>query len=134
VPVLIDRFPGAGPLGAIFTALSESDCRHCLFLACDMPLVGSDLFEVVMEHAESWDAVIPVDSKGQHHPLSAYYSSRSSDVMGNLLRKGRRRVGELLQAESLHVRQLPVSELGIPDHYFYNVNTPGDYAALLGAD
>jgi len=131
VPVVRDRIPGAGPLGAIYTALLESKFRHCFVLPCDTPLVERDLFEVIIDRIENWDAIVPVDSTGRLHPLSAYYSTSCLDVARDLLQDSQRQVRRLLESRKLHVLKLSVIDLGIPDHYFRNVNTPEDYRELL---
>lgn len=132
VPVVRDRIPGAGPLGAIYTALMETKVRHCFILPCDTPLVERDLFEVIIDRIENWDAIVPVDSTGRLHPLIAYYSRSCLEVASGLLQSGQRKVRALLESDKLHVLRLSVMDLGIPDHYFRNVNTPEDYREILG--
>jgi len=131
VPVVRDRIPGAGPLGAIYTALMETKSSHCFILPCDTPLVGRDLFEVMMDRLEEWDAIVPEDSTGRLHPLSAYYSTSCLEAAGDLLQNDQRRVRTLLESSQLRVLRLSVGELGIPDYYFSNVNTPEEYRQLL---
>jgi molybdopterin-guanine dinucleotide biosynthesis protein A len=131
LPVLQDRMPGCGPLGAVYTALAESESERCFVLPSDTPLVEADLFRVISEYLQGWDAVVPVDSQNQVHPLSAFYSTRCLEDAETLLNRGERRVGALLEAKRLRVLKLPVSELGIPDVYFFDVNTPEEYDKLL---
>jgi len=126
-PVLVDLVPDAGPLGAICTGLLASESPRSCFLACDMPLARSDLFHIMLGASERWDAVVPVDSKGKPHPLSACYSKRCLPLAWTLLEKGERRVNSLLENKKLRVLRLAVRNFGVPDDCFLNVNTPNDY-------
>src|SRR5258708_22440920 len=42
MPALVDRWPDAGPLGGIGTALAAARAPWCLMLACDMPFVTNE--------------------------------------------------------------------------------------------
>ena len=132
LPVLVDRIPGAGPLGGIYTGLSAAKARNCFFLPADMPLVRPALFKLMMKSTAGWDAIIPLDREGKLHPLSAYYSRKCVDFARVLLESGERRVGGLLEDRNLRVLKLPVKDFGISDDCFFNVNTPSDYKELLG--
>jgi molybdopterin-guanine dinucleotide biosynthesis protein A len=61
--VIPDRVPGCGPLGGVYTALSVSHAEWNLMVACDMPLVTTELLDVLFSNAESGpstvDCVIP---------------------------------------------------------------------------
>jgi molybdenum cofactor guanylyltransferase len=61
--VIPDRVPGCGPLGGVYTALSASHAEWNLMVACDMPLITTELFDAMFISAESGpstvDCVIP---------------------------------------------------------------------------
>ncbi len=61
-PALADRWPGAGPLGAIATALGAAQQPWCLVLACDMPNVSVDWLEWLLVHATKTYAAANVAS------------------------------------------------------------------------
>jgi len=46
-----DTVPRCGPMGGVFTALSTTRSDTVLFLACDMPMVSSELLRWLIEKA-----------------------------------------------------------------------------------
>src|ERR1700689_300760 len=75
LPVLTDYWPGAGPLGAIATALMSASCPWAFVLACDMPFVNADWLAWLFERAisappDSFDALVPATVNGLE-PLCA---------------------------------------------------------------
>jgi len=130
VPVLLDAFPEAGPLGALYTALRNAESSDCFVLACDVPLVTPAFFRLLQDSAPDFDAIIPFDSKGWPHPLAAYYSKRCLEPLEALLRQGRRKVREVLSCDTLNILRMQTLKRSLPDTLFLNVNTRDDYARL----
>ena len=130
LPVLVDRVSGAGPLGAVFTALAASGSRDNYFIPCDTPLVPPRLYRVLARAGRDFDVVVPRDSAGGLHPLCAYYSRTAVDPIRRLLEAGARRVDSVLEAEDLRVHVLSSGEWNLPDEGFLNVNTPADWERL----
>ena len=59
VPVVPDRFPDAGTLGGIVTALLAARHRHCLIVACDMPFLNLELLRWMADQPRDYDVLIP---------------------------------------------------------------------------
>jgi molybdopterin-guanine dinucleotide biosynthesis protein A len=92
-PALADRWPGAGPLGAIATALGTAKQPLCLVLACDMPFVTVAWLDWLLDHASksSSDAVIPETTRGLE-PLCAIYGASCAPALAAALDSGVRKV------------------------------------------
>jgi molybdenum cofactor guanylyltransferase len=129
VPVLRDRIPGSGPLGAIYTALFEMTAEYAFLLPCDTPLVPSHYFRLLAREAEGRDIAVPVDRRGVH-PLSGAYSRRCLIPAERLLERGEGRARRLLECPEIRVVRFLAREKGLPDWTFHNVNTAADYLAL----
>ncbi len=130
LPVVVDRVSGAGPLGAVFTALTASRSQDNYFIPCDTPLVAPRLYRILARAGRDFDVVVPRDAAGGLHPLCAYYSRTAADPIRRLLETGARRVDSVLEAEDLRVHVLPAVEWKLPDEGFLNVNTPADWELL----
>ena len=130
-PVLVDRISGAGPLGGILSALHATSWSDNYFLPCDTPLMERRFFELLSGLTQGFDVVVARDREGRTHPLCGYYSRRCLNPIQELLESGERRVDEILRAKEISSRILSASELGIPDSFFFNVNTPEDLARIM---
>ncbi len=130
LPVLVDRVSGAGPLGAVFTALNASRSQDNYFIPCDTPLVSPRLYRILAQAGRGFDVVVPRDAAGGLHPLCAYYSRNAVDPIRRLLETGARRVDSVLEAEDLRVHVLSAGEWNLADEGFLNVNTPADWERL----
>src|SRR5579864_5425717 len=49
LPTLTDRWPNAGPLGGIATALAAAQSPWCLILACDMPFITNEWLTYLLD-------------------------------------------------------------------------------------
>lgn len=126
VEVWPDLEPGQGPLGAIRTALTgarELSLAGVFVLACDLPLVGSELVRALIEAARSGEVVVPLGPTGLE-PLCAIYpesvlpAAEAALVRGDL--SPRRLLGSLPVRTFTLERSRAVSGLQDP---FLNVNT-----------
>jgi len=75
VRVLLDEYPGRGPLGAIATALDAEPAGSVLVVAGDMPHLSRALLTAIIDrHARrGMDATVPESSRGLE-PLCAVYA------------------------------------------------------------
>ena len=125
-PTLEDTRPGSGPLGAIFTALANSNEAINCFLPCDMPRVPAVLFATLAAYAADFDVVVPEDSTGRIHHLCAQLGPGCQPVVEALLDSGRLRVDGLLDRPELQVKIVKPEEHGMDVRLFRNLNQPGD--------
>jgi molybdopterin-guanine dinucleotide biosynthesis protein A len=132
LPVIADRWPGAGPLGAIATALLGTTKPWALILACDLPYLNANWIQSLCERAlatepGSIDALVPASENGLE-PLSAIYRATAGAVLGRAVENGTRKVTNGLAL--LKIQAIPEAEWSrfSPDgKLFRNLNTWQDY-------
>jgi molybdopterin-guanine dinucleotide biosynthesis protein A len=141
LPFLADHWPGAGPLGAIATALMRAKNPWALVLACDMPFVTEDWLAFLCERAmsapaNSFDSLVPATAN-RLEPLCALYGATSLPALTKALDEGIRKVTDGLA--TLKIETVIENEWRrfSPDgSLFRNLNNRQDYldawAALEG--
>lgn len=125
--VIPDRFPGAGPLGGIVTALAEASSPWILVAACDMPRLSPGPLASLLDPAARSEvrAVVPRTPDGRLQPLCAAYAKSAFGPLATALEGGTRKVMEA-------VRTLEWREIEMDDAApFANVNRPIDLADLI---
>jgi molybdenum cofactor guanylyltransferase len=126
VPVLIDVWPGEGPLGGILTALREEAAERNLIVAVDMPRLSREwLWRLLDVAAACEETVVPVRADGELEPLCAVYRAAARPALEAFFAAGGRRVKDALR--SIPVRTVPAEE-GI----LLNVNRPEEWEAVRG--
>ncbi|NOY52813.1 MAG: molybdenum cofactor guanylyltransferase [Deltaproteobacteria bacterium] len=139
VKVVCDLYPERGPLTGIFSGLSASRDPKNFCVACDMPMVRTELVQYMMRRAGAADALVAVirgssreDRPSVPQPLHAVYDQRCLPVMGRHLREGRRGMQGVLR--SLNTRFLEEGEMARMDpdlSSFVSINTVEDYQTLI---
>jgi len=128
VPVVLDRIPGAGSLGGLYTALMDAPTEQVLVIACDMPFLTAPFLMRLAARGVDVDVAVPRSAAGRH-PLCASYARGVAGHVKARIDRGDLRVREAL--DGLDVRELGPDELAAfdPDGLLLlNVNTPDDYA------
>ncbi len=122
--VIPDLIPDAGPLGGVYTALSQSPADWNLMVACDMPEVTVDLFEDLFATAEGShaDCVVPGRS-GSLHPLCAVYHRRCASRAGQAIQRKSLKMHDFLS--DLRTVIWPLSDPAA----LSNINTPEQWSA-----
>lgn len=131
LPRVPDQYPGAGPLGAIYTALMAAAPGPVLVVACDMPFLTSALLGYLIRAGGDYDAVVPRAADG-YHPLCAVYAPSAATPIRRQIEQGALKVVEALA--QLRVREIGQEELTPYDPdgtAFFNINTPRDYTRAL---
>lgn len=125
--VVPDRYPGAGPLGGLLTALDAIDSSHALILAADLPFIsGSLLRDVQRAGADAAAAVV-------QHPdgrLALCLSVRRdcAPAVHEMWSRGARRMRDL---ENLAPCRRVLADATTARGALWNVNDPLTYARAL---
>jgi molybdopterin-guanine dinucleotide biosynthesis protein A len=128
-PVYPDKFPGCGPLGGIYTALSVSSTDWNLIVACDMPGISADVLRALLRSAgESGktgelgkSCVIATGPTGEPEPLCAVYHRSCLPVLARAIQEKRFKMRDLVKELDSKARLVDASALA-------NVNTPAEWA------
>ena len=120
LPVLQDRWPGAGPLRALLSAAQSLDCDRIVALAGDEVSAGPALFRTLDAAWRAGDEAAVPRHGSAVEPLAALYARLA------LVREA----GALLDLgdESMHalVARLRTRFVNVSGAYFANINTPED--------
>lgn len=132
LPVVVDQWPGEGPLAAVCTGLRDSCERWNVFLACDLPLVSRQFMQLLVERirATRSDAVVPRTEDGWQ-PLSAAYHSHCRTSFVQAIQEGRRNlIGALDEVRVEAITRDEMVSAGVSEGEFVNMNTPEDWARI----
>ena len=137
VPTVPDRFPGAGALGGVGTALAHAGESlgpeaWVLVLACDMPFVRGDLIRLLWARRKGVRIVVPRTSLG-YEPLCALYRADVAGVVEAQVREGDLRLSTVFRR--VGTRAVPEPELRAVDpglRSFLNLNRPDDVERVRG--
>ena len=130
LPVVPDAIPDCGPMGGIYSALSESETLINLVIPADTPFVTTAVYRYLISFDGSFDAIVPVDHDFFYQPLCAVYSTSILPFMDSQMKNG------MLGFTSLFDR---VNTKAVPFHSgldfyqtdtFYNLNSPEDLEAI----
>jgi molybdenum cofactor guanylyltransferase len=129
VPLIRDRFPGTGPLGALLSGLMACE-KEAFFCACDMPFIRKELVTCILAGYVGVDVVVPV-FRDFLEPLCAVYSRSCIDPIFRLLTRSSYKLTGFYP--SVRVRRLEqevrmIDEKGLS---FFNINSPADYHRAL---
>jgi len=136
VPVVPDAIPGAGAIGALYTAVHAADTDHVLAIACDMPFVTEPLLRHLVDEGRKADIAIPRTRRG-YEPLCAAYARRSAASIKRLIDAGKFKLSDVALVPGLTVHEIGPEDLaafGHEEELFFNINTPEDYARAIDLD
>ena len=127
VEVIEDLIKDCGPLGGIYTGLKAISKDKAFFVACDMPLLSSELIKKMLNASSENDygCIVPYTSKGVE-PLHAVYSKKILQIIEDLLRGNDFSVNQLLKrCKCKHIKVNSQEAAS-----FFNVNTQEELRQL----
>mgnify|MGYP001230458346 CR=1 FL=1 len=125
--ILVDIYPGKGPLGGIYTGLLASRSSHNIVVACDMPFLNIELLRYMIELPVDFDAVVPRLEKEMIETLHAVYFKSCLDKMKTQLEHNELGVNSFLN--TVRVRYVERAECQRLDPQllaFFNINYQSD--------
>lgn len=118
--VVVDHYPGEGPLGAVLTALEIVDPLDVLAIAGDMPdISGPFVRDLISLHERSGYDVTAAESSRGVEPLAAIYGRAAYPVLRASFAGGERALHRALRLVRLGL--MPADETN-----FRNINAPED--------
>lgn len=130
--IFSDEIPDRGPMGGLYTGLKRARYDYSLAVACDMPLVGSALMELLSQEIDGRIQAIVPEVQGHRVPTLAIYHKKCLSVIERLLSQGRASLQDLLN--SVPTKILSENQLREVDpslRSFTNLNTPEDWQKLV---
>jgi molybdopterin-guanine dinucleotide biosynthesis protein A len=126
VAEVVDRFPGAGPLAALASALAQVRHERALVVACDVPELPLSLIETLLIGVQEpgGDAVIPTIEERPQYLLAAYRSAIAPTLI-EAVQRGKRAAGCLLDLVRVRLVALtgPSCNLNTPQQYQHYLKT-----------
>ncbi len=125
--VIEDRYPGAGPIGGVVSAL-EGAGTAVFVLPGDLPRVTAEAVRLVLAAAgEAGDAAaVLAGSAEAPEPCFGVYRLAALPYLKRAMEEGRHALREALPAEMVRF-------VSAPEECVVNANTPADLEALEGA-
>jgi molybdopterin-guanine dinucleotide biosynthesis protein A len=122
-PVYADLYKNTGPLGGIFSGLTYTSTEYNLVVACDMPFINTDIFNLLLKYASNHSIVVP-SVNSRFEPLCAFYHKHTRHKMEELLLQKIWKMQEVIR--EFTYKEIKVEDL-LPDpHMFANINTPSE--------
>lgn len=116
LPIVPDRFPDAGALGGIGTALAHARGDRVLVVSCDHPFLNRRLLQAMLAWPGDWDALVPVvvgeSRQGGaliRQTLLAVYTRRCLPAIEAAIRSGRLQTVQFLR--DVRTVELPTDQL-----------------------
>ncbi len=133
LPMVTDVTPYGGPLVGLYSGLRHTSAPWTLALACDMPLVRTELLQWLLKCRNAVDAALPVVN-GLVQPFPGLYSRDCVGAIDSLLASGKSAARDLAQA--CHVTLVDEETIRKLDPgllTFRDIDTPGDFEAVQAA-
>ncbi|MDX1603491.1 MAG: molybdenum cofactor guanylyltransferase [Salinimicrobium sediminis] len=121
-----DIIPNAGPLAGILTGLSRSKTVNNLVLSCDVPLIKTEVLELLIHAQDGTFDVVQLVSNGRSMPLIALYHKRCKLIFHELLKTDERRLHVALD----HCMVKNVKLDPEKDVFTANINTPEELKSI----
>lgn len=122
-PVLKDVIPEIGPVGGIYTCLSQAENDYSLVLSCDMPFVSMELVERIISKVNNEDIIVPFNNN-YFEPLCALYHKRVLPIIKDMIANKNYKLHNLIL--NSNYKALAFKELNCDANAFRNFNTPED--------
>ncbi|OGO16987.1 MAG: hypothetical protein A2Z02_06510 [Chloroflexi bacterium RBG_16_48_7] len=124
--IILDIIPGKAAMGGVYTGLVSSNSFYSLVVACDMPLLNTDLLKHMVSVAPGNDAVIP-RIENYTEPLHALYSKGCIPQIKKLIEDGELSMQILLKRINAKYIDRTEIEKYDPEHLsMFNINTVED--------
>ncbi len=124
--VIRDLTAGQGPMVGILSCLLEASHETCLVAGCDMPFVNSGIFKHLIKIRGSAQICVPWHDGEHYEPMCGLYSREAAEAMKKHLEQVNNKLPDFFRTIPFTPAQIRNIQPPLPDHYFFNVNSPED--------
>ena len=125
-----DRRHDVGPLEGIRQVLAAGEEEYIFICSTDMPRLTAELVEYLAQFISSDYDCFCVSARGMSQPLCAIYARAALPAVERQMETGSYRLRDLLKR--LRTKEIPLEWSRFDLSAVDNVNTPEEYAQLLG--
>lgn len=123
-----DIYLDKGPLGGIHSALVNSKNDKVLCIACDMPLISSDILNVIGSINDNYEVLVP-KINGRLQPMCAVYSKSLIPKIEKALLSGEYKLQKFILSTDYKIIDDNYYN-DLKEDYFTNINTRKEYELL----
>lgn len=120
-PVFEDLIKEKGPIGGIYTGLSNTNTETNIIVTCDTPFVSSKLFDFLIKKSINQQITIPKFNDKIHY-LIGVYAKKCLPFLKKAIENNELRVGFMLQNINSKVIDLSLKD-EFDEKTFANINT-----------
>ena len=116
----------AGPVSGIYSGLSASSTSYNIVLSCDIPLITTEVLQLLLDAVDDTSEIIQAESHGKSMPLIAIYKKEVSKTFKYFLEQGERRLRIVVNA-------CKSKNISLNDEFTsstMNVNTPNELKTI----
>lgn len=127
VKTYLDIIKNKGPLGGVYSALTNAKYQKIFVTACDTPFIDKRILKELIKHKE-YDIVVPKWDTGYYEPLCALYSKSLTPIIKAQLDKQHLKITEIYEhanTKAVSIERL-VEEGRLGRDCFKNINFPED--------
>ena len=132
-----DLVPGAGVMGALYSAFHSIPEDLIFICACDMPYMNRSFVQWLLKrwHAEEkngklWDGIAVCEENGRIYTSAALYHRRICTQIDNNIRQNHLRMHTMVRDEA-NMLLVPSREVQEFISCFRNINTPEEYVQFV---
>lgn len=125
LPLIVDKYPQTGPLGAICTGLELCPEDALLVAACDMPFLDREIVERLIREYRIHPGIVVTEEDKTLLPFPGIYPKKVLPIFLKQLNAGSRKMTEAIKKAGCRAVTL---EKG--NRSTININTPDEYLQL----
>jgi molybdenum cofactor guanylyltransferase len=119
-----DLIPGSGPLGGLYSCLTQSTTEINICLPCDLPFMKPHIIEQLLQSYDGTSCVVPLTPLPE--PLVAIYPLSVLPVLKELIENGKYRMTDIFRLFPVKYKSLKDFKGTNNQLCFANINSPDD--------
>lgn len=121
-----DEIPNTGPLGGIYSCLKQIQNKSAIVLACDLPLITTEIIEILIKNSKGFDLSIIVNDKNLPEPLIGIYSSSLVPIIQKMIAENHYKIQGLFKLVKTKLVKIPE----VSPEVFKNINLLEEFNSL----